>query len=100
MPGALTVALVPLVPTLMCPSRPPTEVDTPRLPMFNRTPGAMRMLRRKRKGIVSRSWHPLLPLAHTDAVNVAAPVCEQSVAVQVDPSEHRVAVCRRQAAGD
>ena len=43
------------------------EADTPRRPAFNRRPGVMRMLRRKRNGIVrpqvktlctfqSRSW--------------------------------------------
>jgi hypothetical protein len=51
-PGALTVALVPPGPTLTRAPRPPIEADSPRLPMFNRTPWARRTPRRNRKGIV------------------------------------------------
>src|SRR5271166_4094678 len=51
LPGTPTVALVRPWPTVTCAPRPPTEVDRPRLLRFSRTPGAMRKLRRKRKGI-------------------------------------------------
>ena len=47
MSGALTVALV-LRMTVTRARRPPRAVDMPRLPMFNRMPGARRMLWGKR----------------------------------------------------